>query len=93
MPSGSRVLVEIRLCVMVLRQGLIVTVAGVVVGLVAALASTRLIASLLFEVSAHDPATFATVALVLTAVSAAATYLPARRAAGIDPVRALRQEG
>jgi ABC-type antimicrobial peptide transport system permease subunit len=80
-------------CVMVLRQGLIVTIAGVAVGLVAALALTRLMASLLFEVSAHDPATFVAVALVLTAVSAAATYLPARRAAGIDPVRALRQDG
>lgn len=53
----------------------------------------RLMASLLFEVSAYDPVTFATVALVLTAVSAAATYLPARRAAAIDPVRALRLEG
>jgi putative ABC transport system permease protein len=83
----------VGVCVMVLRQGLIVALAGVAVGLVAALALTRLMASLLFEVSAHDPATFGTVALVLTAVSAAATYLPARRAAGVDPVRALRQEG
>jgi putative ABC transport system permease protein len=79
--------------VMVLRQGLIVAVAGVVVGLLAALASARLMASLLFEVSAYDPVTFTAVAVVLTAVSAAATYLPARRAASIDPVRALRQDG
>jgi putative ABC transport system permease protein len=78
---------------MVLRQGLGVAALGVAVGIVAAFASTRLMASLLYEVSAHDPATFAAVAVILTAVSAAATYLPARRAAGIDPVRALRQEG
>ena len=83
--------VEVR--AMVLQQGLRVAVAGVAVGLVAAFAATRLMASLLFEVSTHDPATFAAVALLLTGVSAAATYLPARRAAGIDPVRALRQEG
>ena len=83
--------VEVR--AMVLRQGLSVAVAGVAVGIVAALISTRLMASLLFEVSARDPATFAVVPVILTLVSAAATYLPARRAAGIDPMRALRQEG
>ena len=82
---------EVR--VMVLRQGLVVAAAGVAVGLVAALASTRLMASLLFEVSAHDPVTFAVVALALIGVSGVATYVPARRAAGIDPVRALRQDG
>ena len=62
-------------------------------GLVAAWASTRLMASLLFEVSPGDPLTFACVALALIAVSAMATYLPARRAALIDPSRALRDEG
>jgi ABC-type antimicrobial peptide transport system permease subunit len=82
-----------RVRVMVLRQGLTVAVAGVIVGLVAAWASTRLLASLLFEVSARDPITFAAVAFALTAVSAVATYLPARRAAGIDPLQALREEG
>jgi predicted permease len=79
--------------VMVLRQGVTVALAGVIVGLVAAWASTRLMASLLFEVSARDPTTFATVALALTVVSALATYLPARRAAGIDPLEALREQG
>ena len=82
----------LEVCALVLRQGLAVTLAGVAVGLVAALAATRLMASLLFEVSTRDPATFATVAVLLTLVSAAATYVPARRAAGIDPVRALRQD-
>ena len=82
----------LEVCALVLRQGLAVTLAGVAVGLLAALAATRLMASLLFEVSTRDPATFATVAVLLTLVSAAATYVPARRAAGIDPVRALRQD-
>jgi len=79
--------------VMVLRQGLNVTLAGVVVGLVAAWASTRLMASMLFQVSASDPTTFVSVAVLLIAVSMAATYLPARKAARIDPSRALREEG
>ena len=78
---------------MVLRQGLVVACAGILIGLGAAAAATRLMASLLFEVSAHDPATFAIAALILTAVSVAATYVPARRAAAIDPARALRQQG
>ncbi len=78
---------------MVLRQGLTVTLAGVAAGLVVALASARVIESLLFEVLARDPLTFAAVALLLIAVSALATYLPARTAARIDPIRALREEG
>jgi putative ABC transport system permease protein len=78
---------------MVLRQGVTVAVAGVIVGLAAAWASTRLMASLLFEVSARDPVTFATVALALTGVSALATYLPARKAAAVDPLQALREQG
>jgi ABC-type lipoprotein release transport system permease subunit len=49
--------------------------------------------SLLFEVSARDPLTFVSVAVILAVVSAVATYLPARRAAGIDPVQALREQG
>jgi putative ABC transport system permease protein len=78
---------------MVLRQGLSVTLAGVTVGLIAAWASTRLMASLLFQISANDPTTFVSVTLVLTAVSMVATYLPARKAARIDPSQALREEG
>jgi ABC-type antimicrobial peptide transport system permease subunit len=83
----------LEVCVLVLRQGLVVALGGVAVGLLVALASTRWMASLLFGVSAHDPATFVAAALLLTVVSAAATYLPARRAAMIDPIQALRQDG
>ena len=78
---------------MVLRQGLSVALIGIVAGLGVAAIATRVMGSLLFEVSARDPATFAAVALVLMVVSALATYLPARKAAAIDPLESLRHEG
>ncbi len=78
---------------MVLWQGLSVTMVGVCLGLAVAAAATRLMTSLLFEVSALDPLTFTAVALGLTAVSTVATYLPARKASRIDPAQALREEG
>ena len=78
---------------MVLRQGLGVALAGVGVGLWTASLTTRLMGSLLFEISPRDPLTFGTVACVLIAVSALATLLPARRAAGVDPLHALRSQG
>ncbi len=78
---------------LVLRQGLIVTLAGIAAGLVAAAACARLMGALLFQVSAYDPVTYAVAAVLLTVVSTAATYLPARRAAGIDPASALRLQG
>ena len=81
---------DVRL--MVLRQGLGVALVGVVVGLGVAAVATRVMGSLLFEVSTHDPVTFGAAALALTAVSALATYLPARRAAAIDPLEAIRAE-
>jgi ABC-type antimicrobial peptide transport system permease subunit len=65
---------------------------GLVLGLVGALASTRLLQSFLFGVSAVDPLTFAGAAVLLLLVTAAAAYLPARRAASIDPIAALRDE-
>jgi ABC-type antimicrobial peptide transport system permease subunit len=77
---------------MVLRQGLSVALVGVAVGLVAAIAATRVLSSLLFDVSERDPATFASVTAILIAVSALASYLPARRAANIDPLEAVRQD-
>jgi putative ABC transport system permease protein len=77
---------------MVLRQGLGVTLVGVAVGLVAAVAATRVLSSLLFGVSDRDPVTFAGVTALLIGVSALASYLPARRAGNIDPLEAIRQE-
>jgi putative ABC transport system permease protein len=77
---------------MVLGQGAKLAVIGVVMGLGASLALTRLMSSLLFGVSAHDPLTFAGVAILLALVSLAACYIPARRAMKVDPMVALRHE-
>ncbi len=77
---------------MVLRQGMILAGVGVLVGLVAAIGLTRLMSSLLYGVEATDPATFAAVAAMLTAVALGASYLPALRASRTDPLEALRFE-
>jgi putative ABC transport system permease protein len=77
---------------LVLGHGLKLVFAGIVLGLAAALASARVIASLLFGVSATDPTTLAVVATTLTLVAMLACYLPARRASKIDPMAALRIE-
>ncbi len=76
----------------VLRQGLILTGAGLGIGLIAALFLTRFLRSMLFGVGTTDLVTFATVVIVLCAVAACACYLPARRAVAVDPVQALRTE-
>lgn len=77
---------------MVLRDGIAVTIIGVTIGLIGAAAASRLLETLLFGISSRDPITFAGVALLLTGVSLFATWLPARRAAGVDPLVALRSE-
>jgi putative ABC transport system permease protein len=77
---------------LVLGQGMWLTLVGIAAGLLAALASSRLIASLLFGVSPGDPATYIVVALLLAAVALAACLVPARRAAKVDPMVALRYE-
>jgi len=83
-PRGARSLV--------MREGLSLAVAGVSLGVVCAFGLTRLVASLLFDVSAFDPATIGVVACLLLGVSALSCYLPARRASRIDPLKALNSE-
>jgi putative ABC transport system permease protein len=77
---------------MVVRQGITVTLTGIAAGLLAALAATRLLASMLFGVSVYDPITFVAVPFVLLLVSLIAAWLPARRAAAADPLQAMRAE-
>jgi predicted permease len=77
---------------MIVGQGLALALAGLVIGAVAALALTRLMSGLLFQVSAADPASFAAGALLFAVVAALASYLPARRATRVDPTEALRYE-
>jgi predicted permease len=77
---------------MVVRQGMGVVVLGTAVGLVGAFGAARLVQGLLYTESALDPLTFVAVPAVLLAAAGLATYLPARRAAGVDPVRALKAE-
>jgi putative ABC transport system permease protein len=77
---------------LVIGQGVGAVLGGVAIGVVAALALTRLMASLLFGVRPTDPVTFSSVAVLLTAVALAASYIPARRAMRTDPLNALRHE-
>lgn len=77
---------------LVMRQGLFVTLIGLLIGLSAACATGRLLAPLLYGIGANDPATLAAVALGVTAVAMLACYLPARRAMRVDPAVALRYE-
>ena len=76
----------------VIARGLRLALIGLGIGVATALALTRLMASLLYGVSATDPLTFITVSLLLAAVATLASYVPARRAIRIDPLRALRWE-
>jgi putative ABC transport system permease protein len=89
MALGARPRDVLRLIV---GQGMILTIVGSSIGLAAALVLTRLMESMLFGVSATDPATFAILTLLLAVVAFLASYLPARRATRVDPLVALRYE-
>ena len=77
---------------LVVRSGLRWAIAGVVAGLMVASAATRLMTTMLFDVSPTDPVTFAAIAVAMVAVAIGASYIPARRAAMVDPIAALRAE-
>lgn len=77
---------------LVLREGALLVLVGVAIGVIAALALSRLVATLLFEVSSRDAASFAGAVGLMTIVTLLATMLPARRAAKVDPTVALRYE-
>jgi putative ABC transport system permease protein len=77
---------------LILKQGLLLTLIGIGIGLIGALALTRVMSSLLFGVEATDPATFIAIVLLLAVVSLIACYIPARRATRVDPMIALRYE-
>jgi ABC-type antimicrobial peptide transport system permease subunit len=77
---------------LILGQGTRLVLIGIAIGMIGAFALTRLMASQLFMVSARDPLTFAAVSLILVLVALMACYVPARRAAKVDPMVALRYE-
>lgn len=77
---------------LVVGQGIVLAIAGAIVGVGAALAVTRFLSSLLYGVHAYDPATMVAVTILLTLVALAASYIPARRATRVDPMVALRYE-
>jgi putative ABC transport system permease protein len=81
-----------QVLVPVVREGLVLALLGVGIGLLAALAASRALSGFLFDVRPTDPLTFATVATVLLAVAFAASYIPSRRALRVDPITALRAE-
>ena len=76
----------------VASQGAKVVALGVVVGVIAALASTRLLGTLLFDVKPVDPAVFAAMSVTMIGVGILASYMPARRASSVDPIESLRND-
>jgi ABC-type antimicrobial peptide transport system permease subunit len=76
----------------VVSEGAKVVIVGVAIGIVAALASTRLLGTLLYQVKAVDPLVFAAMSLVMVGIGVLASYMPARRASSVDPIEALRSD-
>jgi putative ABC transport system permease protein len=90
---GIRVVLGARntdILMLVAREGVVLTIAGLVIGVVAAFGLTRLIANQLYGVTPMDPVTLAAVAMALTMVAAVACYIPSRRAYRTDPLQTLR---
>jgi len=81
-----------RILSLVVGQGMRLTIAGLTLGILIAFAATRVLSSLLFGVSAHDPLIFGAVSLVLATAAILACYIPARRATRVDPMVGLRYE-
>jgi ABC-type antimicrobial peptide transport system permease subunit len=77
---------------LVLRQGGIMIAAGLLLGVLAAMPLVRFVGAMLFDVQPLDPAVFAGVALLVTAIAMLATFIPARRASRVDPMVALRAD-
>jgi ABC-type antimicrobial peptide transport system permease subunit len=89
MALGAR---QVNVLALVFRQGLTLATVGIAVGILGAFALTRLLSTLLYSVTPTDPVTFATVPAILLVVAALACWIPARRAARIDPMVALRHD-
>jgi ABC-type antimicrobial peptide transport system permease subunit len=85
--AGQRLVLSL-----VLRDGMVLTTAGVGIGLVAAALLSRVLRSQLYDVGTIDPLAYGGVVVVFAAIAALASYVPARRAASVDPVEALRTE-
>ena len=89
MALGAR---QVNVLALVFRQGLTLATVGIAVGILGAFALTRLLSTLLYSVTPTDPVTFTTAPAILLVVAALACWIPARRAARIDPMQALRHD-